>query len=471
MSYPFPVTTFTTNQHQEIQRKYVYALLPKLGINRHMPRATIYAPTTLGVAALLDLRVLQPTSQLQTLQQHLRRQDATGMTLCANYQSLQVMVGSASPFLTLNPSLYKGYIDTNNWWSYIWNLCYDFEVTVQATFLWAPVSKYGSLDVNIMDAAVTHPQFQGQAIQLHAINACHLYLRVFYLSDMATYTGRYIESYYLDGTRKNSHPICIFPHQPNPTTYQWGVWRKYITGTFLCGHNKLHRPLNPCMATLSHNLQQPPSTFLSLFRQVLDSTGPTTTVDEVIAALPSFFQFMLQGTTFLHDSEAQLAIAKGISEGTLSTATDGSLLPSTKRGTNGVVICPTDDPDFVYSSAAPIPTSPLSSSLTAEHYGLITLAVILHIIYITEFKQDIGEVGSCSEAQPITVYIDNKETVKRGNRLNPTRLSLKEYLVPDYDLWELSNGIIRMLPFTIACEWVKSHQDDDCAVVDLDLPA
>ena len=85
MSYPFPVTTFTTNQRQEIQHKYVYALLPKLGINRHMPRATIYAPTTLGVAALLDLRVLQPTSQLQTLQQHLRRQDATGMTLCANY--------------------------------------------------------------------------------------------------------------------------------------------------------------------------------------------------------------------------------------------------------------------------------------------------------------------------------------------------------------------------------------------------
>ena len=471
VSYPFPVTTFTTKQCQEIQCKYVYALLPKLGINRHMPRATIYAPTSLGGAALLDLRVLQPTYQLQTLQQHLRRQDATGMTLCANYRSLQVMVGSASPFPTLNPSLYKGYIDTNNRWSYIWSLCYDFEVTVRAMFLWAPVSKYGSLDVNIMDAAVTHPQFQGQTIQLHAINACRLYLQVFYLSDMATYTGRYIESYYLDGTRKNSHPICLFPHQPNPTTYQWGVWRKYITGTFLCGHNKLHRPFNPCMATTSHNLQQPPKTLLSLFCQVLDSAGPYTTVDEIIAALPSFFQFLLQGTMFLHDSEARRAIAQGITAGTISTATDGSLLPSTKRGTNGVVICPTGDPDYVYTSAAPIPTSLLSSSLTAEHYGVITLAVILHIIYITEFKQDIGEARPCDTARPITVYIDNKETVKRGNRLNPTRLSLKEYSVPDFDLWELSNGIIRELPLTIVCEWVKSHQDDECAVADLDLPA
>ena len=63
-----------------------------------MPRATIYAPTSIGGAALLDLRVLQPMHQLQTLQQHLRRQDATGMSLCANYWALQVMIGSATPF-------------------------------------------------------------------------------------------------------------------------------------------------------------------------------------------------------------------------------------------------------------------------------------------------------------------------------------------------------------------------------------
>ena len=105
-----------------------------------MPRAIIYAPTSLGRAQLLDLRVLQPLHQLQSLQQHIRCQDATGMSLCANYRALQVLLGSATPFLSLDFSQYKHYIDTNNRWTYIWTACHEFEIHIRATFLWAPIS-------------------------------------------------------------------------------------------------------------------------------------------------------------------------------------------------------------------------------------------------------------------------------------------------------------------------------------------
>ena len=471
LTYPFPVTTFSSSQCQEIQRKYIHALLPKLGINRHMPRATIYAPTALGGAALLDLRVLQPMHQLQTLQQHLRRQDATGMALCANYRALQVLVGSATSFLQLSPDHYKVYIDSTNRWKYIWEVCHAHDISIHATFLWAPMSKFGKADANLMDTAVHHPQFQGQRIQLHAINACRMYLQVFYLSDMVTYTGRHIIYQYLDGTKKNPNPICRFPHQPFPTSYQWGIWRKFITGTFLCGHNKLQCPLNPCLVTPICTPQHHSSTLLKQFQQVMDNSLPSTPVEELIASLPVFLQFLLQGTNFLHDVQSRATIAQGIMAGTFSAATDGSLLPASKRGTCGVVLCPTDDPDNVITCASPIPSSQFSSSLTAEHYGLITLGMILHILYATEFKPIAPTELPSPKPPTIPVYIDNIELVKRGNKIKPTRLTLKEHSVPDYDLWELSNGILRTLPLHLECEWVKSHQDEETAVQDLDLPA
>ena len=209
-----------------------------------------------------------------------------------------------------------------------------------------------------------------------------------------------------------------------------------------------------------------------MFTRTVEKAPSDISVETLVATLPSFFQFLLQGTLFIYDPVVRGTIAAGLTAGTLSAATDGSLLPSSKRGgTNGVVLCPSDDPDYVISSAAPIPTSHLSTSLTAEHYRLITLSIIFHIITVTELPTAREQGDNCPKIAPVQVYIDNQETVKRGNRIKSSRLTLKEHSVPDYDLWELSNGLLQALPFKLNCECVKGHQDDDCAVVDLDLPA
>ena len=44
VQYPLPVTNFTVQQLHTIQKPVIFRLLPKLGMNRHMPREVIYAP-------------------------------------------------------------------------------------------------------------------------------------------------------------------------------------------------------------------------------------------------------------------------------------------------------------------------------------------------------------------------------------------------------------------------------------------
>ena len=45
--YPLPVTLFTEKECIEIQKPFIHALLPKLGMNRNTPRLVIFGPKSI----------------------------------------------------------------------------------------------------------------------------------------------------------------------------------------------------------------------------------------------------------------------------------------------------------------------------------------------------------------------------------------------------------------------------------------
>jgi hypothetical protein len=55
LEYPLRVTTFTTAELQKIQKPFIFLLLPKIGLNRHMPRDVIYDPIFWGALGLVNL--------------------------------------------------------------------------------------------------------------------------------------------------------------------------------------------------------------------------------------------------------------------------------------------------------------------------------------------------------------------------------------------------------------------------------
>ena len=117
--YCLPITTFTEEELHAIQRKFIYLLLPKMGINRHAPRVMIFGPTSRGGREIMDLRVEQPTQHLMTNLGHMQRNDTVGKLLRITLNDTQMETGLEHPFFTYDYN-YSTYIAKNTRWRYIW---------------------------------------------------------------------------------------------------------------------------------------------------------------------------------------------------------------------------------------------------------------------------------------------------------------------------------------------------------------
>ena len=102
--YPLPVTIFNDKQCMTIQRPFIDAILPKLGINRKTPRVLIYGPKSMGGLEMMDLRVEQVATHFDTSRGHMRRLDRAGKGLFITAHDIQVTLGRMTPFFELDPN-------------------------------------------------------------------------------------------------------------------------------------------------------------------------------------------------------------------------------------------------------------------------------------------------------------------------------------------------------------------------------
>jgi hypothetical protein len=75
LEYSLMITTFSKCHLDQIQKPFVHLLLPKIGLNRHMPRAVIYGPVFRGGLGIVKLEEQQIIKHFSAFQCHLRLQD------------------------------------------------------------------------------------------------------------------------------------------------------------------------------------------------------------------------------------------------------------------------------------------------------------------------------------------------------------------------------------------------------------
>ena len=137
--YCFPVTTFSREELHSIQRKFIFLLLPKMGMNQHTPRDVIYGPISRGGRGIMDIRLEQPIIHIETTIGHMRRKDNAGRSLEASYYGHQIVAGTSSPFHTLEPESIP-YMPINTRWSYIWKTSKQYNLTIEKfnQFIYGP---------------------------------------------------------------------------------------------------------------------------------------------------------------------------------------------------------------------------------------------------------------------------------------------------------------------------------------------
>ena len=336
-----------------------------------------------------------------------------------------------------------------------------------------------------MDAAVNDKTIGLNRYKLQAINACRIYLRVFFLSELAQTDGYHVNMCYIKGTTRKSTTLQ-FPTQPKPTDYQWHQWRSFIVRRFIRGDpNQLIRSFTTPTTTTYHQQIQhnDRALLLALYHQHMgDEYSPGnqnvhSPSEEVVSPIntfhphqphliqqlcdnmpPTLRQLIHPNTTDTITPTVIYSVLSLLKNNQLAAATDGSLIPNTSFGGCGYVLADRHNIHNKIEGHSPCPISLGMSSLSTEHYGVLALTTLLHIICIsgltpTEFKQ------LQQRNLQLPIYIDNIVLVHRLNNLHTPRLRLSEFTVPDYSLWEYTKEILQPLPFTLKAIWIQSHQD------------
>jgi hypothetical protein len=146
-----------------------------------------------------------------------------------------------------------------------------------------------------------------------------------------------------------------------------------------------------------------------------------------------------------------LHILDALQQGTALLASDGSYMQSLQKGSHAYKLTTKQIDDGHISGSALSPNSNKMSSSPMEHYGAIAVLTVL-VVLIQHHKV-------CTKGWPgVTLLIDNKEVVDRGDAKQPSFMNVNQYLTHDYNLWMVMGELQYRIPLRINYEWIRSHQ-------------
>ena len=177
-------------------------------------------------------------------------------------------------------------------------------------------------------------------------------------------------------------------------------------------------------------------------------------LEEILRNIPESLRLIVGDLESPNDEG--LGMSEAIVEGRCIGASDGSLKKGFQhqQGAHGYALRENGSGGPDIKGYDQSPESAEMSSLTTEHYGLIGLLTILHILckkYRLRREECFDEVK---------IYIDNKTVVERCKK-EQDLINLSDYSVPDQDLWSLTTELLKKMPIKVEVRWVRGHQDEN----------
>lgn len=101
--------------------------------------------------------------------------------------------------------------------------------------------------VNDCPLMLAFSKFDPSPAELEALNQCHLYLQAYYISDLATASGRNLSYHAWEGKPRDcGHTSrCTWPYQGPLSRAAWDTWRKFIKTTIVSRGLHLKDDLGP----------------------------------------------------------------------------------------------------------------------------------------------------------------------------------------------------------------------------------
>ena len=442
ITYCLPITTFSAKECGKIQSPFFSALLPKIGINRHMPRALLHGPSQVAGLGLISLEAEQIARHVTGIISQLRKNDRVGQTMRACIDALQIYLGTETQFFTLPAYTIEHRPDRKeSQLVYIWEEITSLGCQLISNKFWTPVKK-GNNDVAIIDEIMnTVQQRQGTTNHLPKkaiwyVNACRLYLHVTMLHEICTTCGKYIHDWAMDGRQRNPNNKLQYPHQKKPPLQAWKIWRECILAAFLkkreCRKPTLHKPFQLGAIECNEHWRQ------------LITKGMR--LDEAVLLLPGYIREAIGNLTYPKDNGLKLSCDLQLSRTT--SWTDGTVKDSI--GAHSYTIRPhNDDEAYCIRGSGGTPGDSNSmTSLRAEHFGVFVIIVLLDIVTLIHGHDSIGTHIHYTDSKAVIARVENKEY-----------MSDKKYDGTDYDIWKETVTTAKKAKYIqLDLKHVKGHQ-------------
>ena len=448
IAYPISLTKFTQKDCDNIQSQFYRYALPKMGINRHTPKALIFGPKELGGFGFHDLYTDQMIQHITKITQHVRRNDSVGKVFISNLKTMALIVGSSTPFFELHYWNFQ-YVDGTTTVYHLWRWTIFWKIDLKMSIDYTERSPYEYETEAIMDIAVKDNQVKYKPNHLIAINQCRMYHGVIYASEMLQYDRRTFNRHYLNATfpqRKRSSTVT-WPNQPVPKDEQWTIWRQFIRRWYLDDKDRWIARSPRIQDYIRPNSNRITECIKGLYIHAENDYGPDYYIGQMMPILQQYLQ------VWHGDNTSIQRLTEAMLNNELYVGTDGSYDPKVDNGAGAAVLAVNGDTKHTIVVGAKCNMEHGMSSLTTEQSGIISGLLAIHLLLIRNAITD----------KTITAHfwIDNEEALRRIRTGMEDDIRLKAFGVSDYGPMTIMRELKECLPMRVNIKFhkVKSHQE------------
>jgi hypothetical protein len=158
-----------------------------MGISRKAHWSVVFGTAQFGGLGMEHIAAYQGQNRLQYLMGHPRCNITTGKLMRSMLDSTHLECSCSGNVLEEDYKRYSRVMLTENWITGIWEHPHLCKSTLKIAAEWKPLPNRNH-DVAMMASLTETEEFT--ATELKEINRCRIYLRVFYISDIASHDGQ-----------------------------------------------------------------------------------------------------------------------------------------------------------------------------------------------------------------------------------------------------------------------------------------
>jgi hypothetical protein len=228
LEYPLAATSLSKVQCDRIMKPIRAAVLPALGINRHLTIEVVEGPRKFQGVEVPDLWTVQGILKLGLAIRHGDAPTITGNQLRASMELHTMELGLPGQLFKQDYHLF-GHLATTSWIRHLWEFCSDSNFQLHTTT--PQLSLARDNDVFLMASFAAYG-YRKQELSL--LNLCRLSCHAIRLSDISTGDGTRIHPMSWSGyPTTSSGREYEWPQHGRPTNVAWTLWQAALRTCFL----------------------------------------------------------------------------------------------------------------------------------------------------------------------------------------------------------------------------------------------